>query len=132
MAKIPQSQLDHAFRMRLLLLVQQSLRYISYCVVFYFGFHCVYLCVQELAGRETSASLLLRVYGIIKAPRAIAFILSWLLTGSTAAWGYGERKGKKRAIARLHPQAKRNQELLDPARGSSGITQHGDTGEEDQ
>lgn len=131
MPKIPQSQLDHAYRMRVLSLAQQFGRYITYCVVFYLAFHCVYLCTKEIAGRSTSASLLLSLYGIIKTPRALALLISWVLTGSTAAWGYGERMSRKKAIARLHPQAKRNQEAFDPDRESSGITVRGDTGDED-
>jgi hypothetical protein len=131
MAEVTKAQLDHAFRMRVVLLVQQITRYASFCLIAYLGFRYTYLSVKALAGRTTSADLLLYLYGAIKAPKAIAMAVSWILTGGTAAWGYGERRAKKKVIARLHPLAKQNQAKIDPKRGSSGITRSGDTGRED-
>lgn len=83
--------------------VHKLIQYGSYSVIAFFICHYGYLSIAALAGRTTTASLLFSLYGILKAPRATALALSWLLTGSTSYWGYRERKGKKSSYRALTP-----------------------------
>jgi hypothetical protein len=125
------NQLEFQYRGQRLRVLQKFGLYITIMVVAFLGFHCIYLCVRELAGKETNASILLSLYAALKAPRPLAIALAYLLTGGATIWGYGERRGKKRAIARLHPMARQAQSLIDAQKGSSNITLSGDTGPED-
>jgi hypothetical protein len=131
MAGPTKSQLEFHYRLQRLRVFQKFGLYITIIAVAALGFHCLYQCVRELAGRETTASLLLTLYAVLKAPRALAIALAYTLAGGTSTWGYLERRGKKRAIARLHPMARQAQQMFDPKKGSSKITLSGDTGPED-
>jgi len=125
------SQLEFQYRVQRLRLFQKFGLYGTVVAVSALGFHCFYECVRELAGKQTTASVLLMIYAALKAPRALAIALAYLLAGLASTWGYGERRGKKRAIARLHPMARQAQAMIDANKGSSNITLSGDTGPED-
>jgi hypothetical protein len=124
-------QLEFQYRVLRLRLIQKLGLYGTIIAVAALGFHCLYLCVHDLAGKQTTASFLLSLYSVLKAPRAVAIAVAYLLTGLASSWGYGERRAKKRAIDRLHPMARQAQAMLDAHKGSSGITLSGDTGPED-
>ena len=121
-------QLDHQYRQQRLAVIQRFGLYVTLILIAGFGFHCVTQCVRELAGRQTTASLLLYLYGALKAPRAVAIAIAYALAAITGTWGYGERRAKKRAIERLHPLARKAQAMIDEKKGSSNITLRGDTG----
>lgn|SRR5665213_4176917 len=131
MAGPTKQQLDFQYRVQRLRLFQKFGLYVTVIVVAALASHCVFLCVRELAGKQTTASILLSLYAALKAPRALAIVLAYLLAGLASGWGYGERRAKKRAIARLHPMARQAQAMLDANKGSSGITLSGDTGPDD-
>ena len=121
------AQLDHQFKMQLLRLCQKLAFYVTLVAIFWIVSYYLYLSIRELAGRQTTASILLSLYGILKAPRALSILFAYLFAALASAWGYGERRGKKRAIARLHPLARQAQLQVDPHKGSSKITPMGDT-----
>lgn len=125
-------QLDFQYRTQRLQVVRSFGFYVLIAVLGALFFHCIYQCVRELAGKQTTASILLNLYAALKAPRALAVALAYTLAALASAWGYGERRGKKRAIARLHPMARQAQVMLDANKGSSNITLSGDTGPGDE
>jgi hypothetical protein len=131
MAGPEQYQLDHQYRMQRLRVVQQALLYFTMAAFGCFACYCMYLCVRELAGRQTTASILLSLYATLRAPRALAILLSYVLTGGTTIWAVGERKSKKKLIARTHPLIRDAQRSRDPGKGSSNITLEGNTKPED-
>lgn len=131
MAPPEQYQLDHQYRMQRLRVIQKALLYVTMAVFGCFACYCVFLCVRELAGRQTTASLLVRLYATLKAPRALAIAIAYLLTGGTTVWALGERRSKKKLIARTHPLIRDAQRNLDPGKGSSNITLEGNTKPED-
>lgn len=122
-----QRELDHQYRMSVLQSVQQVFRYVTYCVIAFLVTRYLFLSIRELAGRQTNADILVKAYADLRANKPIAVILSWLLTASATAWGFGERRARKRVIERLHPKAIDRQMARDPNRGTSGITSRGDT-----
>lgn len=131
MAGPSKQQLEFQHKSHRLRVIQKFGFYATLVLVAWLITHCVYLCVRELAGRATTASFFLTLYMWLKAPRALALALAYLLTGSTAVWGAGERRAKKKAIARLHPMARKAQAMIDSKKGSSNITLSGDTGPDD-
>lgn len=125
-------QLNHQYRQQRLQVIQRFGLYITLIVIAALGFHCIAQCVRELAGRQTTASILLSLYMALKAPRAVAIAIAYAFASVTGTWGYGERRAKKRAIERLHPIARQAQAMIDAKKGSSNITLRGDTGPEDK
>ena len=126
-----QYQLDHQFRMQILSLLNKLLLYATFVILGYYCFQCITACIRELAGRQTNASIFLRVYAALRIPRTLAMVLAYVFAFGNAGWALGERRSKKKIIARTHPLIRDAQRVLDPNKGSSNITLHGNTGPED-
>ena len=91
----------------------------------------VWLCLRELAGRQTFADIRFAVLSDLKANRGFGLTTSWLLTLCTGAWGYGERRLRKQHIERTSSEGSKLQRMLDNNRRSSRLTKKGETGPED-
>jgi len=83
--------------------------------------------IRELAGRDTTANILVEFLASIKVSVAIA----WGAAAGGVAYGYYERKLRKRAVHKLTARKSELEKLLDPTRSSSGLTHTGDTNPED-
>ena len=124
-------ELDHAYRMRKLQLVSQALRngFTAFCILSICV--CVYLCIRELAGRQTWADIRFRAFAELAVNRWAAIVISWILTGCTTSWAITERILRKKHIRRVSSEASDMQRQLDPRRRSSGLSLEGDTSQED-
>jgi hypothetical protein len=126
-----QRELDHVYRMRLIQFWQDLGRRASYVLCVFLVCGAIYLSCRQLAGRITFADIGFKFLADLKADRSIALLISWILTGTTTAWGYTERRLRRRYIKKNHPVIKRYQESIDAKRGTSGLTTIGTTKEED-
>lgn len=91
----------------------------------YFG----YLAISELAGKDTNANLALLFDYATKDKETF---LPWVLATIFGAWGYGERRLRKKKVEFFHKRNKKLEVLLDPNRTSSRLTKQGTTNPEDK
>lgn len=131
MATAKEKELEHQYKMRRLQVFAGAVQqFVSLgCVIAVCG--CIYLSVRQLAGRQTTADLVFRVIADLKANRSMSLVLSWVLTGGTAFWAYGERRLRKRHVKRVAAESSELQVLIDPKRRSSNLTKRGETASED-
>lgn len=88
----------------------------------------LYLIVDSLAGKTTTTDIALKAITDLKLDRGILY----LLTGGTTLWAIGERRLRKKTIKDMAAHTKKLEELIDPNRTSSNLTETGDTHPEDE
>ena len=125
------AELDYALRLRRWGVYQQWVKYTSVVACVWILARYGFLGLRELAGRATTADILVRLLLGIHTSKGLALLCSWLLTGSCTGWAVLERRGRKKLIARFHPEDRKRQLRTDPMKQSSGITITGDTGPDD-
>ncbi|MCZ8236809.1 MAG: hypothetical protein O9310_00105 [Leptospiraceae bacterium] len=84
--------------------------------------------IIELAGKETIADIAVKLITDMK----INEWLSYAIGISGLAYGYFERKLRKKNIDRLGPRSAKLETLLNPDRTTSGLTNTGETRAEDK
>lgn len=94
-----------------------------------FCVYCVYLSIVELAGKETNANLALLLDYAAKEKESS---LPWFLVFLFGAWGYGERRLRKKKVEFFHQRNKKLEMRLDQNRTSSRLTKQGTTNPEDK
>jgi hypothetical protein len=125
-------ELKHQLSLRKLQLLQYSVKWLGIvlCVLFISG--SFFLSIRVLAGKKTVAEMALRAYADLRANKPIALIVSYLLTSSAVGWGSLERLQRKRYIKRNHSIIEAHRRSQDARRGTSGLTENGETREEDE
>jgi hypothetical protein len=88
----------------------------------------LYLCVDAVAGRETTAKLVVAVISDFK----LHIALPWFLTAVAVILGLLQRHLKNGTVDRLGRRIKELEERLDPGRTSSRLTSRGGTNPEDR
>ena len=83
--------------------------------------------IGTLAGKTTIAEIGIGFLADVRISEAVA----WIFGVSGTAYGLGQRKLRRKGIARLEERATRNEKKIDPGRSSSRLTPTGETREED-
>lgn len=96
-----------------------TIRWVALVCIAWIG----YLSITALAGKETTANVLLGVLANVQTSSAIAWILALL----AILWGLGERKLRQRVIQRHEGSSREREEEHDQNRSSSNLTKTGDT-----
>ena len=91
-------------------------------------FYFLYLIVDSLAGKTTATDIALKAITDLKLDRGILY----LLAGGTTIWAVRERKLRKKNTKHISEHIKELEELIDPNRTSSNLTETGDTHPEDE
>ena len=89
-----------------------------------------YMFVQAviaLAGKETTANILIKILGNVTITYGI---LGTWATGATFLY-LKERASRKKTIKKIHPRIKELEQLIDPKRSSSTLTETGETNPSD-
>ncbi len=100
------------------------IRWAGLGVIAYFA----YRSIDALAGKETTANVMVNFLASIKANQWAA----WIAGGGGTIYGLRQRSLRRKTIARLQ---KRNTDLeskIDPNRTSSGLTERGETDPKDE
>jgi len=103
--------------------VRTFIRAGSVCFVAYMAKEAI----VALAGQQTNARILVDFLASVSVNVAVA----WGLAAGGVAYGYRERKLRKRAVHHLTGRKADLERKLDPGRSSSGLTKTGDTSPED-
>lgn len=90
------------------------------------GLLCVYIIMHHLVLLSDKNPEAINAIATVISSLKVNQIILYFLTASSIAYGYIERKGKKRAIAKM-AQYQYKLERDDPYRGSSTLTSQGDT-----
>jgi hypothetical protein len=126
-----QRELDHQFRMQRLRVIsigfEQAGRVL--CVVIFCG--CLYLCVRELAGRQTLADIRFKMIADFKANKWMGLLVPWGTATVSTGWALTEKYLRKRHIRRISSEVSEMQKSIDPARRSSKLSKKGETQRED-
>lgn len=88
----------------------------------------LYLMVDTLAGKTTVADIALKAITDLKLDEAVLY----LLTGGTTFWAIRERNLRKKNTKHIAAHTKELEEIIDPNRTSSDLTETGDTHPEDE
>ena len=120
-------ELDHQYKMQRLRELSRGWRsFVTFlCIVAVCT--CIYLCVRELAGKQTWADIRFRALADVKANRWAAILVSWALTGCTSLWAFAERTLRKSHVRRVSNEVSELQKKIDPNRRSSGLSVEGNT-----
>jgi hypothetical protein len=124
-------ELDHAYRLRRLQIIQNLgngfFRAVCIALPFLFG----WLSVRDLAGRQTLADIAFKAFADLKINRYLAQLMPWGTATAATGWAVGERLLRKRHIKRSAAEFAAMHKKLDPGRRSSSLTTEGDTSPED-
>jgi TRAP-type C4-dicarboxylate transport system permease small subunit len=119
------SELEHIRKIRVIdgvvSVANNLVRFGCLALAFYFS----YRMVDSLAGKETFADVGIRM---LFDSRVLAIIFG----SGGLVYGLAERKLRQRTVKKLHPRIKVYEQLLDPARTSSSLTETGETNPEDE
>jgi hypothetical protein len=88
----------------------------------------MYLSTEVLAGRTTSASIVMTFLASVTVSKALAYILGT----SGIVYGVGERKLRQRTVKRLQSRITKLEAAKDPKRTSSKLTPKGETRPQDR
>jgi hypothetical protein len=104
-------------------LLKDALRY-----SFMFGIAlCAYGSVREMAGKKTDADIKVGFFSKITWSDSVAVIFG----GGGAAYGLAERQVRKSKVKQMAERIHALEKMIDPARTSSNLTEHGNTNPED-
>lgn len=92
-------------------------------IVACFGF--VYLSIDSLAGKQTDAVINLKML-------LNSNFLGVIFGSGGIIYGYAQKKLRQKVIARLQPRIQHFEQLMDPTRSSSLLTEHGNTNPDDE
>lgn len=87
----------------------------------------IYLCAKSFAGQSTHVDMALKAITDFKADKGFAYLFG----GGGVAWGYAERKMRKKKTAALADRNANLEKQLDSRRSSSGLPPTGETRRED-
>jgi hypothetical protein len=104
--------------------VQSLFKYAAVVACAYFA----YRAVAVLAGKQTLASVGLRVLGNVQVSQGVCAVL----TGGSILYGVGQRQLRHRAVKRLGKGLSLAEKMIDKGRSSSGLTDTGTTPGEDE
>ena len=124
-------ELDHALSLRRLQIIQNlgNGLFRTVCVVTPFFF--LWLCVRELAGRQTFADIVFKAIADFKINEHLARLFPWGTATAATGWALGERALRKLHIKRSAREFAAMHKKLDPGRRSSSLTTEGETSPED-
>ena len=89
---------------------------------------CAYLSIDALAGRSTSASFNMGLFGTVE----VSVALSWTVALIGTAYGIQQRKLRRDTVERLQTRNIELEKKIDQKRSSSKLTARGDTRPEDK
>lgn len=95
---------------------------IRWGVVGFLGY-CGYLSINVLAGKITSANILVSFLGNLTVSKWVAYIVG----GGCLIYGIRERKLRRSTVKRLQARNQKFEAALDPKRTSSFLTERGET-----
>lgn len=90
-----------------------------------------YRSSRVLAGKITLADIRFSELAELDLTKHMGLSLPWGFLVLALAWGYGERRLRKRHIKRVSSETSRLQRLLDPGRRSSHLSIQGETSPKD-
>lgn len=95
-----------------------------------FGFlgYCIYLSIDSLSGKNTSANIAVNFLSDVRVSQALA----WILCGGGVSYGLKQKNLRKKTIERLQNRITTLERKLDSHRTSSKLTTQGETRPEDQ
>lgn len=130
--KASKSSLDKEHRFRIALKSIKSAvtvaRYAAWVAAVAIAGHYISDVVRDLAGKQTDASFILKMILGLSADRWIAYAVG----AAGAAFGWNERRLKRRDIKRLSHRTMDLEKRLDPERTSSELLPDGRTREDDR
>jgi len=91
-------------------------------------FHYLTLIMSSLAGKTTTANVVLNMLGSLNFSSSLA----WAGTVSAVAYGAGQKSLRKRTVNNLHAHIRELETRLDPNRTSSELATTGETNPKDQ
>jgi len=119
----------HAFSLRARIIdgsVSLLTTAIRWGVLAYFAWSGVQI-VHDIAGQQTSLTILLQFLADLKVDRWVAYAVS----GGSVYYGYRQRRLRRDAVERLSGRVAELEQRLDKRRTSSQLTSRGDTRPED-
>jgi hypothetical protein len=126
------SVLDEEHRFRITLKLIESgvtvARYCAFVAIVAFGGYYIRGIVHDLAGKQTDASFVVKMILSLSADRWIAYAVG----AAGAAFGWNERRLKRRDIRRLSRRTTELEKRLDQDRTSSELLPDGRTREDDK
>lgn len=103
---------------------RDTIKYGVWIALFWF----TYQCIKTLSGQETIAKFIVDVAADISLSKWVAYIFG----AGGAAYGFGERRLRKRKVAQLSERCQDLEKRIDRKRSSSKMPPSGDTREEDK
>lgn len=103
------------------------IRYGAIVACVYFLSTSISTALTTLAGKTTSANILVNLLGNLNLSNSIATLFG----GGGIAYGLMERRQRQNMIQRQHGRVKKMEQQIDPNRSSSNITEKGDTNPKD-
>lgn len=91
-----------------------------------FGFWCLYLAVDSIAGKTTAFTMALSVLWDVR------LVFAFSVAGLAIIWAIAERKLRQRKVAYMQGRIKDLETKIDPQRSSSGLTEKGRTNPRDR
>jgi hypothetical protein len=119
------ARLEHTRKLRIIdgsvSIINTLIKFGCLAAVFLFS----YWMVDSLAGKQTFANI---GVSVLFDSRTLAIIFG----GGGVVYGLAERRLRKKTVKRFQPRIKELEQLLDPNRTSSLLTEGGDTNPEDE
>jgi hypothetical protein len=90
-----------------------------------FGFWCLYLAIDSVAGKTTAFTVGMSVLWDFR------LVFAFSLAGATTAWAIAERKLRQRKVESMQGRIRELETTIDPRRTTSGLTSAGRTNPRD-
>ncbi|MFZ2004181.1 MAG: hypothetical protein WAV02_03800 [Stellaceae bacterium] len=102
--------------------IRAALRYSTLA----FGFWCLYLAIDSIAGKTTAFTMALSILWDVR------LVFAFSVAGLSTIWAIAERKLRQRKVAYMQGRIKDLETKIDPQRSSSGLTEKGRTNPRDR
>ncbi len=103
-------------------------KYVAWVAAIWVSGHYIVQAITALSGHQTDASFVVKILLNLQADRWIAYIVG----GGGVAYGWNERRLKRKDIKRLSRHTEELERRLDPKRTSSNLLPDGRTRREDK